>query len=128
MKIQTISIGTLLCALSLAASAQEQPKPTAIVNPEVGLPVFPGDLPDHPYVVLGEVKAGVRQATVFSGTPSRQKIYAELWERARKLGADAVVKAQYGKAHVSAFSWSKANASGIAIRFLPPDRRTNTAE
>ena len=41
---------------------------------------------------------------------------------------DAVVKAQYGKAHVSAFSWSKANASGIAIRFLPPDRRTKTAE
>ena len=96
-----------------------QPAPVApLVNEDVGVPVFPYDITDRPYEVLGEVKAGVRKATVFSKSPSQEKIYKELWERARKLGADAVVKAQYGDAHVSAFSWGKANATGVAVRFL----------
>jgi len=65
------------------------------------------------------VKAGVRKATAFSKSPSQAKIYRELWERAEKLGADAVINASYGDAHVTAFSWGKANAKGVAIRFKP---------
>lgn len=90
-----------------------------VTNPDFGVPVFPYDITDRPYEVVGEVKAGVRKATVFSKSPSQDKIYRELWERAQKLGADAVVKAQYGDAHVTAFSWGKANATGVAVRFLP---------
>lgn len=65
------------------------------------------------------MKAGVRKATIFSKSSSQDKIYSELWERGKKLGADAVIKAQYGDAHVSAFSWGKTNATGLVIRFLP---------
>ncbi len=107
-------------AMAIATPALAQQVPTQpLVNEEIGVPVFPYDITDRPYEVLGEVKAGVRKATVFSKSPSQDKIYGELWERARKLGADAVVKAQYGDAHVSAFSWGKANATGTAVRFLP---------
>lgn len=107
-------------AIAIAAPAMAEPTPSQpLANEDIGVPVFPYDITDRPYEVLGEVKAGVRKATVFSKSPSQEKIYAELWERARKLGADAVVKAQYGDAHVSAFSWGKANATGVAVRFLP---------
>lgn len=68
--------------------------------------------------MLGEVRAGVRKATVFSKSPSQKKIYEELWERGKKLGADAVVKASYGDAKVSLMSWGQSNATGIAIKFL----------
>ena len=68
----------------------------AFVNEDVGVPVFPYDLPDRPYTVVGEVKAGVRKATVFSKSPSQAKIYKELWERAEKLGADAVITRDLG--------------------------------
>ena len=106
-------------AVAIATPALAQPAPAApLVNEDVGVPVFPYDITDRPYDVLGEVKAGVRKATVFSKSPSQEKIYKELWERAQKLGADAVVKAQYGDAHVSAFSWGKANATGVAVKFL----------
>jgi hypothetical protein len=105
-------------AVSLAApAAAGEKKAYAIVNQDIGLPVFPYDLKDRPYEVLGEVKAGVRKATIFSKSPDQKKIYAELWERAEKLGADAVINANYGDAHVTAFSWGKANATGTAIRF-----------
>lgn len=111
----------LIAALSMSIAApafSQAPQAQPLVNEEVGVPVFPYDITDRPYEVLGEVKAGVRKATVFSKSPSQDKIYKELWERAQKLGADAVVKAQYGDAHVSAFSWGKANATGTAVRFL----------
>ena len=103
-------------SMSQAAFAGEK-KQYVIVNEDVGVPVFPYDIKDRPYEVLGEVKAGVRKATVFSKSPSQAKIYRELWERAEKLGADAVINANYGDAHMSAFSWGKANATGTAIRF-----------
>lgn len=115
----------LVLALGVAqpALAGDKPKKSfVIVNEAVGVPVFPHDITDRPYEVIGEVKAGVRKATIFSKEASQQKIYRELWERAEKLKADAVIKAGYGDSHVTAFSWGKTNATGIAIRFTGPDQ------
>ncbi len=103
--------------ITVAASA---PKKYVVVNEEIGVPVFPYDITDRPYKVIGEVKAGVRKATIFSKAPSQEKIYRELWERGEKLGADAVIKAQYGDAHVTALSWGSSTATGVAIKFLDP--------
>lgn len=109
----------LACALaaSPAVAKDKQVKTYAIVNSDVGVPVFPYDLTDRPYEVIGEVKAGVRKGSVFSKEASQQKIYKELWERAEKLNADAVINAKYGDSHISALSWGKTNATGTAIRF-----------
>jgi uncharacterized protein YbjQ (UPF0145 family) len=116
MKNLVILASFLCVSLSQPAFAADK-KAFVVVNEEVGVPVFPYDFKDRPYEVVGEVKAGVRKATAFSKSPSQAKIYRELWERAEKLGADAVINASYGDAHVSAFSWGKANAKGTAIRF-----------
>ena len=103
---------------SVPALAKAEAARTFVVNNEaVGVPVFPHDITDRPYDVIGEVTAGVRKATIFSKEASQEKIYKELWEKADKLGADAVIKAAYGDSHVSAFSWGKTNATGTAIRF-----------
>jgi uncharacterized protein YbjQ (UPF0145 family) len=110
----------LIVALGSAQPSVAKDKPKkeyVIVNEAVGVPVFPHDITDRPYEVLGEVKAGIRKATIFSKEASQAKIYKELWERAEKLKADAVIKAQYGDSHVTAFSWGKTNATGLAIRF-----------
>jgi uncharacterized protein YbjQ (UPF0145 family) len=120
MKI--LKLTSLLAVAALAAAqpaiAKDKPKKEfAVVNEAVGVPVFPHDITDRAYEVVGEVKAGVRKATIFSKEASQSKIYKELWERAEKLGADAVIKAQYGESHISAMSWGKTNATGTAIRF-----------
>ena len=39
---------------------------------------FPYRITDRPYEVIGEVKAGVRKATIFSTEASQKKIYKEL--------------------------------------------------
>lgn len=85
------------------------------------VPVVEGDVVDRPYRVIGEVETGVRRATVFSKDPSRAKVYRELWERGKKLGADAVIKAEFGDAKIRALSWGSREARGFAIKFLTDD-------
>lgn len=82
------------------------------------VPVTASDIADRKYEVIGSVEAGVRKATVFSRDPSEQKVYRELWERGKKLNADAIINATYGEARITAFSWGKRQARGVAIRFL----------
>lgn len=122
MKFTALFAGAAALGLILSAPAQagdRAPRTFIMNNEEVGVPVFPHDITDRPYDVIGDVTAGVRKATVFSKEASQAKIYRELWEKADKLGADAVIKAAYGDSHVSAFSWGKTNATGVAIKFRP---------
>lgn len=95
---------------ALAIRAADLPNP----------PVTPADISDRPYTVIGQITAGVRKATLFSKPASPEKVYRELWERAKKKGADAVIHASFGKSHVSAMSWGQTNATGIAIKFDAP--------
>lgn len=120
MRAILISFTALAMAISSPGMAEDAPAKTVLVNEEFGVPVFPYDLTDRPYKVLGEVKASVRKATIFSKAPSQEKIYRELWERGQKLGADAVVKAEYGDPKITALSWGASAAKGVAIKFLDP--------
>jgi uncharacterized protein YbjQ (UPF0145 family) len=106
--------------LQFSSAKESAAKPFVVVNEDVGVPVFAYDITDRPYTVVGEVTAGIRKATVFSKEASQTKVYRELWERATKLGADAVINAKYGDSHISALSWGKTNATGTAIKFNAP--------
>jgi uncharacterized protein YbjQ (UPF0145 family) len=116
--LKLLPLALMVAVAAQPAAAKDKPKKEfVVVNEAVGVPVFPHDITDRPYEVLGEVKAGVRKATIFSKEANQEKIYKELWERAEKLKADAVIKANYGESHVSMMSWGKTNATGVAIRF-----------
>ncbi|MEH3103740.1 MAG: heavy metal-binding domain-containing protein [Sphingomonas phyllosphaerae] len=118
MIARAFALAIALALVPGSASAKEKEvKQYVVVNEDVGVPVFAYDLTDRPYTVVGEVKAGVRKASVFSKEASQKKIYRELWERAEKLGADAVINAKYGDSHVSLTSWGKTNATGTAVKF-----------
>lgn len=121
MKIAKLApLALVLASVAVTpALAKKEAKAFVVVNEAVGVPVFPHDITDRPYEVVGEVTAGVRKATIFSKEASQEKIYKELWERAEKLGADAVIKASYGESHISLTSWGKTNATGTAIKFKP---------
>ncbi|OSZ70818.1 hypothetical protein CAP39_07655 [Sphingomonas sp. IBVSS1] len=82
------------------------------------VPVIAGDISDRPYRVLGLIETGVRKSSIFHKDPDQRKVYAELWERGKKMGADAVIKAEYGEARVRGASWGSREARGLAIKFL----------
>jgi len=112
------AIGLAAMAISAPAMAKKKDVAYVMVNEEMGVPVFPYDITDRPYKIVGVVTAGVRKATIFSKEPSQQKIYNEIWERGEKLGADAVIGAKYGDSHITALSWGNTKAGGVAIKFL----------
>ena len=82
-----LATGSAAILLSLTPVRAADP----LVNPDVGVPVFPYDLTDRPYRVLGQVKVGVGGKTIFSKEVSQVKLYRSLWKKAAALGADAVV-------------------------------------
>jgi uncharacterized protein YbjQ (UPF0145 family) len=119
MRVLVMAVAGLMAAG--AVTAGKPAKNFVVVNEEVGVPVFPNDITDRPYEVVGEVKAEVRKATIFSSEASQAKIYRELWERAEKKGADAVVNARYGDSRVTLMSWGSTAVTGTAIKFKPAD-------
>lgn len=112
------AVAVTAMAVATPAVAKKKDVTYAVVNEEMGVPVFPHDITDKPYKIVGVVTAGVRKATIFSKEPSQQKIYNEIWERGEKLGADAVIGAKYGDSHITALSWGNTKAGGVAIKFL----------
>jgi hypothetical protein len=84
----------------------------------MSVPVIAGDINDRPYRVVANIETNVRKMTVFEKDPSEAKVYRELWERARKVGADAVVNAKYGETLYGGWTWGRRHATGQAIKFL----------
>lgn len=118
-----------LVAAAAPVTAQEtspttmEPSPVAVRAADLpNPPVIAGDVSDRPYTVLGQITAGVRKATIFSKPASPEKIYRELWERGKKMGADAVVHASFGESHISGMSWGQRNATGVAVKFTDAPR------
>jgi uncharacterized protein YbjQ (UPF0145 family) len=113
-------------ALNLGAAAWAQrndtpppPAPTSYAElVRARPPVTDADITDRPYRIVGEVRADVRKATIFSRAPSRAHVFRELWERAERLGADAVVNARSGNSRVTALSWGSRRSFGQAVKFL----------
>lgn len=89
------------------------------------VPVFEGDV-DRPYRVIGEIRDNLRKHFAFQANPTKEKIHAELWERARKMGADAVINARYGPTQATAFNHGRTTISGTAIKFDNPDSAATT--
>lgn len=79
-------------------------------------PVYAGDV-QRPYRIIGEIRDNLRKHFAFQESPTEEKIYTEIWERARKLGADAVINARYGATERTMFNHGRTPISGTAIKF-----------
>jgi hypothetical protein len=79
--------------------------------------VTESDIPDRPYVTLGDVSATVSKWTIFDHDPTREKVADALREKAAAMGADAVVLVRYGTVGIRATSWGELDGTGRAVSF-----------
>jgi uncharacterized protein YbjQ (UPF0145 family) len=107
-----------LCVLALAFPLYPGYSEDRIAEPAhvMAVPVFEGDV-ERPYEVIGEIKDNLRKPLAFMPDPSREKILAEIWERGRKMGADAVINARFGATEKTLFNHGRTPISGTAIKF-----------
>lgn len=94
-------------ASELAASAE---------NTTISVPVYEGDV-SRRYVIIGKIDDNLRKHFAFQANPTKTKIYAEIWERGRKMGADAVINAQFGHTVGTLFNHGRTPISGTAIKY-----------
>jgi len=84
-----------------------------------GFIVTEGDISDRPYTELGNVVVKAGKLTWVSRNPDRGDIDLRLKEKARQMGADAVVRVHYTSTGASMMSWGGMKGEGVAIKFQP---------
>lgn len=88
----------------------------AMATPKPKVPVYAYAIADRRYEIVARVEARLIKLSPFHNSADQSKIYDELWERAQKLGADAVINARYGDGELSGTI-----ATGTAIKFTQPE-------
>lgn len=90
-------------------------KPASAVSSKGNVLVLEG-VPDKKYKELGPVEVTVKKLTVFDKDPTKEQANQALIEKARIIGADAVVKVAY-KNGIGLTTWGYINAKGTGIKF-----------
>ena len=106
------------------ANAETIQSRQVVETPESTVPVFAGDS-NQPYRVIGVINDNLRKPFAFMANPTQEKIYAEIWERGRKMGADAVINARYGGTKRTLFNHGSTPISGTAIKYTNEDKPGN---
>lgn len=121
-----LAMAALLAATAPAAAQRvggSMPEQAAAVLARP-VPVTRGDIGDRYYRVIGRIDTFVGKP-LWQKPPGEAKIFRELWERAERMGADAVVNAVYSQPECElSRSCGGRQASGDAIRFLTAEEVT----
>ncbi len=91
--------------------------PAVISTPPSQIVVMEGDITDKPYDVVRDLVVTVNKTTVFHPDPTQALAEEKLRESASKIGADAVIYAEYDPVTISLFSWGSLEARGKAVKF-----------
>lgn len=111
----------LLAAISLAGCSTYRvtsniPGTIAVVPP-VPVLLVEGELQaERAYHELGPIEVTVRKGNPFVDAPGRRQADSALTQKARHMGAEAVIRIQY-KDGFDIVSWGHIEASGVGIRF-----------
>ena len=110
-------IGVVLMAFSLAGWSQLAAAESVTAERKtIDVPVYEGGV-RRSYIVIGQIKDNLRKHFAFQPAPTKAEIFAEIWERAEKMGADAVIDARFGPTKATLFDHGRTPISGTAIKF-----------
>ena len=88
---------------------------TPIVNSNTRVIISEGSLPDRKYKEIGPVEVSVKKLTVFHKDPTKEQANEALVEKARVIGADAVINVTY-KSGVGLTTWGYMDAKGTGVK------------
>ena len=71
--------------------------------------------PDKKYKEIGLIEVSVKKLTVFHKDPTKEQANEALIEKARIIGADAVIKVTY-ESGIGFTTWGYIDAKGIGVK------------
>ena len=73
-------------------------------------------VPDRKYKELGSVEVSVKKLTIFHKDPTKEQANEALIEKARLIGADAIIKVTY-ESGIGFTTWGYIDAKGVGVKF-----------
>jgi len=104
------------CA-SYRVSSNVAPTTSMVSTTTAPVVVLENSPPDRQYTVVGPIEVSVKKLTVFHEDPTKEQADAALVERARALGADAVINVSY-ESGIGFTTWGYIDAKGTAVKFV----------
>jgi Putative heavy-metal-binding len=108
--------GTAGCASYRVSSNIESTAPPASASAAEVL-VSESGLPGRPFKELGPIEVSVKKLTLFHPNPTKEQANAALIEKARSIGADAVINVKYSSG-IGAWTWGYLDAQGTGVKFV----------
>jgi hypothetical protein len=75
-----------------------------------------GSLPDRKHTDIGPIEVSVKKLTIFNKDPTKEMVNEALTEKARAIGADAVINVIY-KSGVGFTTWGYMDGNGTGVKF-----------
>lgn len=88
--------------------------PTSAVSSKADVLITEG-VPDKKYKVIGPIEVSVKKLTIFHDDPTKEQANKALVEKARVIGADAVIKVTY-ESGIGFTTWGYIDAKGTGVK------------
>ncbi|AXK38964.1 heavy metal-binding domain-containing protein [Crenobacter cavernae] len=75
-----------------------------------------GQLPDKKYKEIGPIEVSIKKLTVFHKDPTKEQANEALSEKAKEVGANAVINVTY-KSGIGFTTWGYMDAKGTGVKF-----------
>jgi hypothetical protein len=98
------------------SNVEQAPTPTASTSPAAQILLSESGLPGRKYTAIGPIEVSVKKLTIFHADPTKEQANEALIEKAKVLGADAVINITY-TAGVGMTTWGYMDARGTAVKF-----------
>ncbi len=110
-----IGLTTSGCA-SYRTDSNISSAPVPLVKPSTNVLISEGPIPNRKYEEIGPIEVSVKKLTIFHKDPTKEQANEALIEKARILGADAVINVTY-KNGVGFTTWGYMDANGTGVKF-----------
>lgn len=105
------------CASYRVSSNVESP-PAQPASPSARILLAEDSLPGRKYTEIGPIDVSVRKLTLFHKDPTKEQANEALIEKARVLGATAVINIKYTSG-IGFTTWGYIDAKGTAVKLIP---------
>ena len=122
MKLNRISLLVLVfgivttsgCA-TYRTSSNIKLEPATVVDTTTHVIISEGDLPDRKYKEVGPIEVSVKKLTAFHKNPTKKQANEALVEKARLIGANAVINVIY-QSGIGFTTWGYMDAKGTGVK------------
>ena len=100
---------------SYRVSSNVESTPTTAAPSTANVLLAEDDLPGKTYTVIGPIEVSVKKATLFHEDPTKERANEALIEKARAIGANAVIRITYTSG-IGFTTWGYIDAKGVGVK------------